>query len=704
MVPLMERLVRLALILSSPTLLISTATASTTDRDPTRPWEAYIKSPSSRTVLPKQIHAVSGPAEVTSADDGSFLLALQPGGQVSLDFGYVGGLLSMTTESRDVSLSSKNSSEPHFSLAFAESPSFVRAISDDTGATPSQDYDKVLNVTVPPGSTTPSSYTMPSERFRGGFKFLTIHAFRPVTLSSIVCHLGYSPSQQAPNVWPGHFYTPDDDLLTRAWHAGVFTAQTNIAPPNTSRWLPQVKDGWAYNATLGVEGPMLLDGAKRDRAVWPGDLGIAGTTAYLGLGDIGIESVHYALETMFVYQNASTGALPFAGPTTGSWRRGARSDTYHAWTLIACFNYAIFTRDEDWVVARWGNISAGVGYILRALDDSGGVGLAEQVETNDWARLGGGAFNSALNALNYHALYALAGLAADTATEANGRGVQAETWAAAAARLKAAYNVVLWDASASLFRDNETSAGARLFPQDGNALALHYNLTTSPEQASAVSAALLRNWNDIGPVTPELPDTISPFISGVEVLAHFTARRPRRGLRLMRRTWGHMLDSPLMTGSTLVEGMSANGSLYYRSQRGYNYDAAYTSLSHSWSTGPTQALSFKVVGLEVVGWNRWRFEPQMGDLRRAETGWRDGKGGEFGAVVVMVGGGGGGDGDGEQGKGGVLEAEILTPEGTEGLLEIPSCEVVFVDGQKWDGSGIKGGRTKIRGEGCQATC
>ncbi|KAF4785651.1 bacterial alpha-L-rhamnosidase domain-containing protein [Colletotrichum scovillei] len=158
----------------------------------------------------------------------------------------------------------------------------------------------------------------------------------------------------------------------------------------------------------------------------------------------------------------------------------------------------------------------------------------------------------------------------------------------------------------------------------------------------------------------------------------------------MRRTWGYMLDSPLMTGTTLVEGMSANGSLYYRSQRGYNYDAAYTSLSHSWSTGPTQALSFKVVGLEVVGWGRWRFEPQMGDLRRAEAGWRDGKGGEYGAVVVVEGGGG----DDGQGEDGVLEAEILTPNGTEGVLEIPYCEVLLVDGEKWDGGRLQGGRTK----------
>ncbi|CRK21830.1 hypothetical protein BN1708_017904, partial [Verticillium longisporum] len=175
-----------------------------------------------------------------------------------------------------------------------ESPAFVRAISDDTGAVHTQDYDKQLNVTVAAGTT---AYKMPTERFRGGFKYVTIVAYEAVTISDIVCHLGYSPSQQDPSKYDGYFWAPQDDTLVRAWYAGVFTAQTNIGPPFTSRFLPQVKDGWAYNASLGVEGPMMLDGAKRDRAVWPGDLGVAGTTAYLGLGAAGLESIYYAIET-----------------------------------------------------------------------------------------------------------------------------------------------------------------------------------------------------------------------------------------------------------------------------------------------------------------------------------------------------------------------------------------------------------------------
>ena len=49
-------------------------------------------------------------------------------------------------------------------------------------------------------------------------------------------------------------------------------------------------------------------------------------------------------------------------------------------------------------------------------------------------------------------------------------------------------------------------------------MAVLYNLTTSTDQASSISEALARNWNNIGAIAPELPDTISPFLGSLEVL------------------------------------------------------------------------------------------------------------------------------------------------------------------------------------------
>lgn len=660
--------------------LLSPAAAATT----AKPWDSYNYSPASRTVKPVAVHSRQGNVSISNGASGTYHLST--GSRISLDFGVeVGGWISLAaTVARQA-----NYSSTQLSLAFAESPALVRPISDDTGSTPAQDWDQALNISLPNGST---FYTTPRERFRGGFRFLTINALTSVEIANVTCNIGFAPNTPDLRNYGGHFHTKDDDLLVRAWYAGAYTVQTNIAPKDTGRWLPQVRPGWAYNNSIGVSGPILVDGAKRDRAIWPGDLAIQGTTAFLALGSDGLEAVYHALETLFYYQNATTGRFPFAGPATGSFRNGAESDTYHAWSLIAMYNYAIWTSDLSWVETHWTNMTRGLDFILRGLNSTTGLHL--QTRPNDWARQGGGGYNSALNALDYHALVSFGSLAVSISahnTTLPSLQTQSEVWSSAAAKLKSAYNTLLWDRSASLYRDNTTTL---LHPQDGNALALLYNLTTTQSQISSLSTALTTFHGPIGPLTPELPDTISPFVSSIEVLSHFAARRPKTALSLTRTLWSYLLDSPLMTGSTLAEGLSANGSLYYRGSAGYKSDAAYTSLSHGWSSGPTVALSQSVTGLQIVGWRAWRFRPMSdGRIKSIDGGFESPKGG-FGVRWRI---------EAESGLARFgFEAHIWTPRGMGGSVELVwQCRHVSVDGEPYHGAFLEGGGRKVvRASGC----
>lgn len=87
-------------------------------------------------------------------------------------------------------------------------------------------------------------------------------------------------------------------------------------------------------------------------------------------------------------------------------------------------------------------------------------------------------------------------------------------WFANATSVKTNFNKVFWVDELGMYRDNDTTT---LCPQDANSFALLFNLTINDTQANSISAGLEKNWNDLGPVAPELPDTISPFISGFEV-------------------------------------------------------------------------------------------------------------------------------------------------------------------------------------------
>ncbi|CAL1697713.1 unnamed protein product [Somion occarium] len=408
------------------------------------------------------------------------------------------------------------------------------------------------------------------------------------------------------------------------------------------------------DATVGVAGPIIVDGAKRDRAVWPGDMGVAVPTQFVSTNDL--IPARNALSTMFAEIDPRTGALPESGPPLSQ----TGSDTYHAWTLIGTYNYYLYSGDIAWIQNVWANYTKAVAFLERKVDSSG---LMNVTGLRDWARQGGGGHNAEGNALLYRVLVT----GAELATSVNSTSL-ASAWARNATALKSKYNEVFWLSSEGMYRDNETTT---LCPQDANSMAVLFNLTTSASQASSISSGLMKNWNELGAVAPELPDTISPFIGSLELQAHFASGNDDRAMDLLRREWGYMLYTNLSVQSTLLEGFTANGSLNYRSYRGYNYDPAYTSHAHGWSSGPTSALTFYVLGLTVTSTQgqTWSFDPHTSGLNAAQGGFETPLG-WFGANWVL------------SDNGGMFSAKLDVPSGTTGLIRSPVNGTTLVDGKR----------------------
>ncbi len=129
-----------------------------------------------------------------------------------------------------------------------------------------------------------------------------------------------------------------------------------------------------------------------------------------------------------------------------------------------------------------------------------------------------------------------------------------------------------------------------------------------------------------------------PFPGGMEVHAHFAAGNDATALDLIRREWGYMLDSPAGTASTFWEG--------YRTDGTSDYSGSYMSAAHGWSTGPTSALTYNLLGIAPSGPSgaAHRVEPHPGGQRFAEgqlttsqgvvaVSWRQRGGGEFDLTV-----------------------------------------------------------------------
>lgn len=534
----------------------------------TNPWNAFNRAPTSRTLVPISVFNTSGTVKNASALlSGSATRLTGNGSSITVDFGKeVGGIVTVT-------FSGTGAENQSVGLAFSESSLFVGTGSDASNGG-----------TVPDGAIFGTmggagNYAMPVAKLRGGFRYLTLflNSTGWVDITDVSLNFTASPSMNDPSAYANYFYC-DDALLNRIWYAGAYTVQL---------------------CTIGSE--VLSDGPKRDRTVWPGDLGISSATAYVSTGDV--LATKNSLTTLYQIQRP-TGKLPYAGPEVNDFG----SDTYHIWTLIGTYNYYLYSADKKWLDGIWENYTLGVTFITDKIDAVSGLLIVDG--TNGWAGCCRGGENIEANALLYRVLTTGVVLA-----QAEGNLTLAKASTVQATALKKQINsALLWDATVGAFKDNPNST--TLYRQDGNSLAVWYGVPDSSTKVASILHVLKRNWNAFGSQTPEYAGGISPFIGSIEVLARLTANDDENALELIRTEWGHMLNDPRGTNSTMWEAMQSNGDF----RQFGSLPESYVSLAHGWSTGPTSALTNYVLGIapDTAGAQDYHVIPHPGNLRHVE--------------------------------------------------------------------------------------
>ncbi len=551
----------------------------------TRPYEAgvdsYNLSPASRILSPAAVLRSYGQIDSANAVLSSRATKLTgQGSYLVLDFGKeVGGIVTLR-------FGAASDKAQTLALAFSESSLYTGLESDQSNSLNAPDGSLSVNVT-PYGQ-----YVMPAAALRGAFRYLTIGLMTSgsVEVDSVRLHFTAAPALSDLRAYSGSFQS-SDDLLNRIWYAGAYTVQMDTIDPSQGRVWPPPASGWQNNGVSGSGTTILTDGAKRDRLVWPGDLGISALTAYLSTGDT--LSVKNDLETLFAHQDAA-GGLPYVGPEVNS---GTVSDTYHLWTLNAVVDYYLYSGDRAWLIERWPQLQRAIQFSTAKIDAHG---LFTVTLTEDWGRQVPGGEEISANSLLFHVLQGAGYLATVV-----GDSASATLYDNQANSLRAAIQSLLWDSSAGLYRD---IPGSSLYPQDGNAMALWFGVPDSASVRSQISASLRRRWNSFGAVSPERPGSIATFPGSMEVLAHFAAGEDSNALDLIRLEWGYMLASPLGTGSSFWEGYLQDGS--------FDYGGPYMSLAHGWATGPTAALTQYVAGIApgLSSAVQFHFIPHLGGL------------------------------------------------------------------------------------------
>ncbi|KAK8174814.1 bacterial alpha-L-rhamnosidase domain-containing protein [Phyllosticta citribraziliensis] len=608
------------------------------------PYEEYILAPSSRDLHPVSVYKINGTVNGADTLTGDALgsATFTDDSAVTYDYGKnIGGVVSLT-------IGEVSDENQYIGVTFSESSLWISGKSSD--ATADSGVDEILWFQPKKAGT----YSARREQDRGAFKYLSLVKNTTGTLevTQVTTHFTAMPhyaDDQMRN-YTGYFHC-DDELINRVWYAGAYTNQLCTIDPKHGDALIflDVIFGnmsgddvgtlpWYNNYTITNGTSALIDGAKRDRLVWAGDYAIAVPGLVVSTNDL--VSVQNALISLFDFQNKETGQLPYAGTPF----RPTLSLTYHMYTLIGISNYYLYSDDLDFLKSIWDDVKLAANFALSYVDETGLMNAT--AAPDDWLRFGMGGYNIEANSILYYTLYQLNILA-----EALGENDIVDNYTKTAETIKTNINARLWDSSAGLYRDNDTT---QLYPQDGNSWAVVANLTLNSTQNQDISEALSKRWGPYGAPAPEAGDAVSPFISGFELQTHINAGNATRALELVRLMWGFMLDDPRMTNSTFIEGYAFNGEIKYAP---YNNDPRI-SHAHGWATGPTSTLTFLIAGIQLkaTGGSKWLIKPSLGDLKTAEAGFKT----SLGDFSVSN----------KKEESGAFEVVFETPEGTEGSLSV----------------------------------
>ncbi|KAK3327999.1 Six-hairpin glycosidase-like protein [Cercophora scortea] len=523
------------------------------------------------------------------------------------------------------------------------------------------------------------------------------------------------PSQTNGRAYSGYFYS-SSSLLNRIWYAGAWTLQLSTLDPKEGSALIDYNrlvdhnnspvGSWYSNFTISNGTAVTTDGAKRDRVVWPGDMFIA--IPGIAVSTYDMVAVRNALDVLYDHQYAD-GSLPYAGPPMG-WH-GEFSDTYHLHTLLGTYAYVLYSGDLGWLRTRWPAYLAALKVSISKVDD---LGLLHVSSVADWLRPGMTGHNLEASAM-LHTVLRKSLILATWLAKTNTTAPDHQSWTTLQHTLENGL-ARLYCPSTGLFSDNvgerSCTGASHLDPQDGNSWALisrldltasgrpwtdpksptrtNTTLPSGPPTAHNISSNLRARWTRYGAPAVEFPNVISPFASGFELLAHCAADDVAAAVELVLLEWGHLLDGPGFTNSTLAEGFRVDGNVQYPAY----WSAARNSHAHGWASGPTGVLTASVLGIELVspGGEEWAVHPDLTRwLAWARGGFATARG-RFEVKVWRVVEAAGVNGSSKGRKG--VAMEIMTPKGTRGTVSFGGQVVREMDGGgvrrwvAWDGAEV----------------
>ncbi|KAL9946824.1 hypothetical protein D7B24_004622 [Verticillium nonalfalfae] len=353
-----------------------------------------------------------------------------------------------------------------------------------------------------------------------------------------------------------------------------------------------------------------VDGAKRDRACFGGDVFVMGRS--LAYSTVDFEAWRGSIRLLVSHQTAE-GYLGNLCPIQTPEHRDEGpppsyafySLTYALLLVVSIKDYWMHSGEREAVESCFQKLEKLIHYADKFTNAAGLIEAPPHLQMT-WFPMGGPVFgvSSSLNVAYYDALLSMAAMSQNELSR--------PWYLSRASTLKRAMAELLWNDELGILRMG-ASLPADGFSQDVNAYALtkaivppHPRLIerlSSPSGDLPAAFQDLGHWGGFG--------VASPYASGFAVEALFAQGEAQRAVDLLRAVWHPMSDStgPNYSGAHW-EAMKLDGSPLMHD----------VSLAHGWATWPVHLLPRYVAGLYPLtpGWKDIGVEPVLADLSSVE--------------------------------------------------------------------------------------
>ncbi|KAH8747735.1 glycoside hydrolase family 78 protein [Diaporthe sp. PMI_573] len=359
-----------------------------------------------------------------------------------------------------------------------------------------------------------------------------------------------------------------------------------------------------------------VDGSRRDRIAYAGDLDVAGSAALASTH--GLEFIEGTLKLFasvqvtpgFFAPTAKIQQSPFPAPLDVN----ITGLIGYSWNLLTAVSQTYMHTGDVAFARKWAP------RVVRMLDWShsqtlpnGLFNLSDVTFGGDWnyydpAQSG---VVTKFNVLYAYSLQETAKLLADA-------GVDVSVYQDRLAALRSAIDKQLWsdDLGAYVYSDKIRDG----FGQDSNAIAILAGVNLNPAHSSErilsnLSTELATPGGPLafssGVLQRGFQRFISPYASAYHLRAAFSSHNSRAARELLDRLWAPMADT---------QNANYTGCFWETlDEQSRPAFGAPTSLCHGWSAGPTAELTRFVLGAQPAkpGWIAWTVAPQTMGLSSA---------------------------------------------------------------------------------------